>query len=151
MRPRNRSPYRSMVSAMRSMSVASRPSPRMFDTKLPQPNDSFHWVQVGGRPALVCRALEPFARHLVTTRAWQFGLPAPDSSAAWDEVAAAVEAPLIRVHQVHGADVLVHRAGDRREVGPNHPQADVIVTNDPSIAIAIQTADCVPILIVDRR
>ena len=31
------------------MSVASRPSPMMFDTKLPQPNDSFRWVQVGGR------------------------------------------------------------------------------------------------------
>jgi len=123
----------------------------MFDTKLHQPNDSFHWVQVGGRPTLVCRALEPFARHLMTTRVWQLGMPAVDSSAAWDEVAAAIETPLLRVHQVHGADVLVHRAGDRRETGPNHPRADVIVTNDPAIAIAIQTADCVPILIVDRR
>ena len=87
----------------------------------------------------------------MTTRVWQLGMPAVDSSAAWDEVAAAVETTLLRVHQVHGADVLVHRAGDRRETGPNHPRADVIVTNDPAIAIAIQTADCVPILIVDRR
>ena len=108
-------------------------------------------MQVGGRPALVCRALEPFAGHLVTTRAWQLGMPAADPSAAWDEVAAAVEAPLVRVHQVHGAEVLVHRAGDRREIAPDQTRADVIVTNDPSRAIAIQTADCVPILVVDRR
>ena len=108
-------------------------------------------MQVGGRPALVCRALEPFARHLMTTRAWQLGMPAADSSEAWGEVAAAVETPLLRAHQVHGADVLVQRAGDRREIGPNHARADVIVTNDPTVAIAIQTADCVPILIVDRR
>jgi len=31
------------------------------------------------------------------------------------------------------------------------PEADVVVTDDPSIAVAIQTADCVPLLFVDRR
>jgi purine-nucleoside/S-methyl-5'-thioadenosine phosphorylase / adenosine deaminase len=119
----------------------------MFDTNLPQPNDSFDWVQVDGRPALVCRALEPFAWHLWTTRSWQLGDRTTDPEAAWHEVAAAAGRGLIRVHQVHGADVLVHRTGNP----PPSGTADIIVGNDRSAALAIQTADCVPVLIVDRR
>ena len=63
----------------------------------------------------------------------------------------AVEAPLLRVRQVHGADVLVRRAGERDDGDAKDTAADIIVTDDSSVALAIQTADCVPILIVDRR
>jgi YfiH family protein len=123
----------------------------MFDTKLPQPNDSFHWVQVGDRLALACRALEPFARHLMTTRSWQLGAPVGSAETGWREVAIAVETPLLRVRQVHGADVLVRRAGELDDGDANDTPADIIVTDDSAVALAIQTADCVPILIVDRR
>lgn len=123
----------------------------MFDTKLPQPSDSFRWVQVGERPALVCRALEPFAPNLMTTRSWQLGMPTSDTDAGWKEVAAAAGTALVRVHQVHGADVLVRRTGDSGGATPPLVSADVIVTNDPSVALAIQTADCVPLLVADRR
>jgi YfiH family protein len=122
----------------------------MFDTNLPQPNDSFRWAQVAGQPALVCRPLEPFARHFVTTRPWQLGAAVSSSEAAWRQVADAAGAPLLRVHQVHGAAILVHRAGDSRDDAREVP-ADVVVSTDPSFAPTIQTADCVPILIADRR
>jgi hypothetical protein len=61
-------------------------------------------------------------------------------------------AHLARLHQVHGVGVVIRRRGDG-ERAANAPllDADVIASNDPSIALAIQTADCVPLLIADRR
>jgi YfiH family protein len=112
---------------------------------LPQPSDGFAWVQAAPGAALVCRALEPFAAHLFSTREWKLGSTAEHDG--WLEVAAAmdVEGPeLVRVRQVHGA--AVRHASD---AGPS--DADVIVGDDPKRALAIQTADCVPLLIVDRR
>jgi hypothetical protein len=62
-----------------------------------------------------------------------------------------VEAALARMHQVHGAAVAVRRAGDAaRSAGEALPEADILISDDPSLALAIQTADCVPLLIADR-
>jgi YfiH family protein len=107
----------------------------------------------GGRPlpaaALVCEPLLEWAEHLFTTRAWMLGrgvLPAGHDG--WHEIAAAIGvAPdrLSRLRQVHGATVV--EAG----LEPGRlPEADVIVTNRPDLAVAVQAADCVPLLIVDR-
>lgn len=124
----------------------------MLDT-LPQPNRAFRWAQadIVGPPGLVCVALEPFADHVFTTRLWALGAPgAPD--AAWHEVASALgvdTAHLVRVRQVHAAAVVVHRPGDRAP--STLPDADILVTGDAASAIAVQSADCVPLLLVDRR
>jgi len=75
-----------------------------------------------------------------------------DDEKAWDEVAAAAEvdaAHLVRARQVHGADVIVRRAG--QPDAAERPAADIIISDDPALALAIQTADCVPILLADRR
>src|SRR5688572_19494030 len=102
-----------MVSAMRGISVASKPSPMIFDTRLPQPNESFRWVQGAHGPALVCRALEPIVPHMMTTRPWALGsAPGGDERRAWDEIADTMGARLVRIQQVHGADILVRRPGD---------------------------------------
>jgi len=57
---------------------------------------------------------------------------------------------LVRLRQVHGAAVVVHRAGDGLPSG-TRPEADIVLSNDPLVAIAIQTADCVPLLLADSR
>jgi purine-nucleoside/S-methyl-5'-thioadenosine phosphorylase / adenosine deaminase len=110
-------------------------------------------VQAGPEAALVCRGLEAFAPHLITSRTWTLGAGRNrDDREAWAEVAAAMGVGadrLVRARQIHGVDVLIHRAGDT--AGGTLPSADIIASNDPTMAIAIQTADCVPILIVDRR
>lgn len=128
----------------------------MLDTRLPQPNDSFRWVQAAPGPALVCRGLEAFAHHVMTTRTWALAavrnVRNSEERRAWAEVAAAMSVSagrLVRAHQVHGADVLTRRAGDAPVTTLSY--ADIIVSNDPAVAIAIQTADCAPILIADRR
>jgi hypothetical protein len=118
----------------------------------PQPNDGFEWVQAADGPALVCGALRPFADHLFTTRQWALGSRAEATEEDWQPVAAAagVEGDrLVRLRQVHGAAVLVRRAGDPHPT-TMRPEADIVVSNDPSLALAIQTADCVPLLIADR-
>jgi YfiH family protein len=119
----------------------------------PQPSGGFEWVQAAGGPALVCSALRPYANHLFTTREWALGSRARAQDEDWQPVAAAlgVEAQLARMHQVHGAAVVVRRAGDAaRSAGEPLPEADILISDDPSLALAIQTADCVPLLIADR-
>ena len=124
----------------------------------PQPSDDFRWVQVGPGPALVCRALEPFADHLFSTRAWALGSGNGDEQAAWTQVSRQMGitlTDLVRVRQVHGADVLVRRIGDVHPTASSEAgagdAADVIVSDDPGLALAIRVADCVPLLIADRR
>jgi YfiH family protein len=119
----------------------------------PQPSGGFEWVQVSGGLALVCSALRPFADHLFTTREWALGSRAAAADEDWAPVAAAMRVDpqhLVRMHQVHGASVVVRRAGDTAGPSAGRPDADIVVSNDPSLALAIQTADCVPLLIADR-
>ena len=119
-----------------------------------QPIDGFEWVQEAGGPALVCRPLEAFAHHLYTTRHWSLGTPTAEGDAAWDQVARAAGVDrdhLVRVRQVHGAAVVVRKAGVRPSDGGSLAEADIVVSDDPSVALVIQTADCVPLLIADAR
>jgi polyphenol oxidase len=53
---------------------------------------------------------------------------------------------LVIVRQVHGADV-VRVDGDDSPDAP--PAADAIVTTDPSVAICVLVADCVPVVLLD--
>jgi hypothetical protein len=120
----------------------------------PQPSGRFEWVQAAGGPALVCGALRPFADHVFTTRAWALGSHPRTQDEDWQPVATGLgvePARLARMHQVHGAAVVVRRVADApRLAGESLPDADILTSDDPSLALAVQTADCVPVLIADR-
>ncbi len=119
---------------------------------LPSPGNGFEWRETPFGPALVCTALETFAPHLFTTRAWTLGQKADAGEAGWVDVAAAFglgRALLLRLRQVHGAAACVAESIDRPAV--ELPQGDILVSGDDAVAIAVQAADCVPLLAVDRR
>jgi polyphenol oxidase len=111
-------------------------------------------VEPWGR-ALESRSLAPVARHFFTTRQLRLRGTATDEAAEWDAVAAAAGvAPdhVALLKQVHGRDVFVIRRGEgwRRLGGADdQPRADILITDDPDVALVVQTADCVPLLLAD--
>ena len=75
-----------------------------------------------------------------------------DDSSEWDAVAASLGVTrdrLLLIRQVHGVGVAVARRG--RRGAWNRPEADIILTDDPDVAIGVRVADCAPVLLVDRR
>ncbi len=129
--------------------------------------DGFVWTSQQWGTALRSRALGEVADHFFTTR--QLWLRGEGEAADWSRVAAAIGVPerrLLRLNQVHGREVVVHCAeqGGRgaRLPGPagpgestvaeeSWPAADIHMTDDPTLALAVQVADCVPLLVADRR
>lgn len=115
---------------------------------LPSPDPAFEWRHTDAGPALVCVPFERQAMHLFTTRHWDLGAPNREAGdAPWRQVAAEMDvapADLVRLRQVHGCTVV--------EARPGQPAtADIVIGADPALAMAVQTADCVPLLFVDTR
>ena len=127
--------------------------------------DGFAWTRQGCGTALQSAPLAEVADHFFTTR--QLWLRGESERADWASVATAIGVStnrLLRLNQVHGRGVVVHRAGPRAVYGENSgvlpgvgesesswPQADILVTDDTTVALVVQAADCVPLLVADRR
>ena len=128
-------------------------------------HDGFIWTTEAWGPALRSSALGEVADHFFTTRQlWLRGDGEPED---WRRVAETIGVPpprLLRLTQVHGRAVFVHRGGGAEEGGSvtqagdaaaatadeaGWPAADISMTDDPTVALAIQVADCVPLLLAD--
>jgi polyphenol oxidase len=111
---------------------------------LPAVPSAFHWTRESWGDALRCNPLGELARHLFTTRQLQLTDAADvrqlGRALGVDRVAMAA--------QVHKADVSVVRRGEPPT--EPRPEADILVSNDPDVAIAVRAADCVPVLLADR-
>ena len=123
---------------------------------LPIVPDPFYWTQESWGAALRCQALDALATNLFTTRQLRLSATGhPDPEAGWRTLAAAMgvrDSALRRVKQVHGNRVVVIRRGkqDGAAAG-SREEADAMATDDPAIAVAVVAADCVPLLLADRR
>ena len=113
----------------------------------------FYWTDETWGAALRCRSLEPIAQHLFTTR--QLQLP---SREGWEALAAALGAAadrIVSLNQVHGREVVAVRKAVAREtlqrMQTDRPQADALISDAPDVALVVRAADCVPLLIGDRR
>ncbi|HVG39474.1 MAG TPA: laccase domain-containing protein, partial [Pyrinomonadaceae bacterium] len=126
----------------------------------------FAWRERGGVRILVCTALERdgFA-NAFSTRVGGVS-PLPDAAlnlAGFDDDAAANIREnrrrflqlvggnwnLLTVHQVHGNEIQIVRAGHAVEA--DAVRADALATNVPKILLGVKTADCVPVILGDAR
>ena len=128
-------------------------TPFSADRHLPRPLPGFAWRIRPWGPALQCTALAPLAGHLFTTCALTLQKDDGPAASGWGALAEALDVPasaLVRLRQVHGTDVVVRRRGGRPDAS-GLPAADIVVSDDPDVVLAVQTADCVPLLVADRR
>lgn len=120
---------------------------------LPLPNAAFRWGRETWGDALRCGPLENVTEHLFTTR--QLQLHARDQEHAWELVASSGGTTVdrvLRIKQVHGRSVRVVRAGEIDHAAViARPEADAIISNAAGVLLAVQVADCVPMLIADAR
>jgi len=115
------------------------------------PVDGFRWRTLPIGPVLESTALAALADHLFTTR--RLRLRGDAEPREWAEVASALAVErrdLLWPKQVHGHVVLVHRRGSPvPRWSDGGPDADIIATDDPDVAVAVQVADCIPLLLAD--
>jgi YfiH family protein len=125
----------------------------MDEPNLPQPNGDFEWVQATWGAALRCRPLGDIAPHLFSTRQLHLAGVPTDDAGSWRalsrELGVGLDA-LVRLRQVHCVDVFAREKGMQAGVS-DWPQADIAVSDDPAVALSVRVADCVPILLADRR
>ena len=129
---------------------------------LPKPSGDFEWVQESWGAALRCASLAAIAPHCFSTRALVLeGAPDEDHE-SWKALAGAVGVgvdALVRMRQVHRADVF---DAEEKGVGWAHPtpfssaykdwpEADIAMSGNPELALSVRAADCVPVLLADRR
>ena len=120
---------------------------------LPPVPETFHWTHETWGAALRCRLLDGAAQHLFTTR--QLELPSGES---WQKLAPSAGVPpdrFVTLNQVHGRRVIAIPRGiddaALMALQTHRPDADGLVSAEPDIALVVRAADCVPLLMADRR
>jgi hypothetical protein len=123
----------------------------MAQPVLPKPSGDFEWVQESWGAALRCRPLGAVAPHLFSTQTLQLTASPEDQPASWAALGAALgvdRANVVRMRQVHCADVF---DASERFSEAAWPEADIAISDRPTVAITVRAADCVPILLADSR
>ena len=92
-------------------------------------------TRLGGRPALNLGFTE-----------WDESEQVAANRARFAEALGATKMPLVTLRQFH-SDVIHFAAGPSAEA----PKADALMTSTLGLLLAVQTADCVPILLADTR
>lgn len=116
----------------------------------PRLDEAFTWTRTAWGLGLTCAPLARIARHCFTTRALPLDGDLERVSEAWTLAAGEVGVDptrLVRLKQVHGAHVVV--ASREQTSLPAPIEGDVLVSDDPELALAVQAADCVPLLLAD--
>jgi purine-nucleoside/S-methyl-5'-thioadenosine phosphorylase / adenosine deaminase len=117
-----------------------------------QTNDDFHWTQESWGRALRCKAIS--APHLFSTKDLELRKASGQPAAGWDQLAVTLgvrAGSVLRPKQVHGDAVTVVSEIPARAKEVCRAAADIIIASSSDVAVAVQAADCVPLLFEDRR
>lgn len=121
----------------------------------PKPSGGFEWAQAICGPVLQCGPLAELARHVFTTRGLALRGALEADGADWSLVAGALGVStdrLARLRQRHGARVVEAVPAALPASNPeDRPEADVLIGRDPTVALVVAAADCVPLLLADPR
>lgn len=115
----------------------------MQKTMPPEVGEGFEWIDAPWGLALRCRAFGA-TRHGWTTRQLQLRGTSDVERAGWAVIGRAVGLTpdaVVRLSQVHGA--AVHVASS---VPCGTPEADIVISDVADRVVAVQVADCAPIL-----
>jgi YfiH family protein len=115
---------------------------------VPAVGETFQWTDSPLGTLLVARPLEQVT-HGWTTRQLELQGGAGCEQHGWDRVAAAAGLrpdQLVRLRQVHGAAVFVADA-----LTDERPEADIVLTARADLVVAVQVADCAPVLLASRN
>jgi YfiH family protein len=118
-------------------------------TMAPAVSEEFQWTDSPLGTLLVARAFHQVS-HGWTTRQLELHGSAGREQHGWDRVAAASGLPpdqLVRLRQVHGAAVFVAA----HAVTGERPEADIVLTTRADVVVAVQVADCAPVLLASRN
>ncbi|BCS35649.1 multicopper polyphenol oxidase [Luteitalea sp. TBR-22] len=116
---------------------------------LPAPMPPFEWVDTPWGTALQCAALRPYARHVFSARG--LDVPHADAGEGWGLLASWIGVAtddVWRLRQVHGVEAHTHGVAP---CDGTWPAGDLLATDRHDVALAIRTADCVPLLYADAR
>jgi YfiH family protein len=135
--------------------VTSSPRPiNVMNQILPQPGEHFSWISTASAgPVLQCGPLAAIAPHFFTTRVLRLRRDSPEADEHWAHVASTIGVPLTqlrRMRQVHGCTTVVASANGA-QAPIESPQADGVMTDEGGVALVVQVADCVPLLMADAR
>ena len=115
----------------------------------PEVTPNFAWTDGPAGGILINHRLGSVADHVFTTRQLQFrGDQIDRDFARLGQALGCTSSDIIRVTQVHGRTVHVVTP---QSGAAGQPDADAIISMDPSRAICVRVADCVPILLADRH
>jgi YfiH family protein len=113
---------------------------------LPAIPETFDWTQHSWGAALRCLPLAELAPHLFSTRQLEL------STIGLGRLAEALDArDVVTLKQVHGNRVQVVRGQGGEGARGQDGEGDVLVSDDPGVALAVRAADCVPLLMADRQ
>ncbi len=106
-------------------------------------------TRLGGLSRAYCAGDAPGELNLGFTAADDRETVARNRRLLAEAVSGDSSTPLATVKQIHSSVVLYSVAADAGRSSPR--RADGLMTDEPSLLLAVQTADCIPVLVADRK